>query len=280
MSFFSRAAILERLARTIEDGTAVLGAGCSVGLIAKCAESAGADLILVYSTGRSRLMGLPTWRTADSNDSTVSMADEILNVATKTPIVGGVDATDPRRIDLERLIHDFLGAGFSGLINFPTVGTLPDMRSRGQAVGFGFEREVELIRLAHAQDIFTMAYCASSVDALALAEAGADCIVTHSGPTAGGLVGYSYSGSFDDLVRSSQAIIDAAMSVRSDVICLLHGGLLSTPTEVGEALRRTTAVGFVGASSIERIPVEEAVIRVTSEFKALHVRRVERGRPD
>jgi len=274
-----RPAILERLSTTVASGRAVLGAGCSAGIIAKCAEGGGADLILVYSTGRSRLMGLPTWRLGNSNPSTLAMAAEILNVTGSIPVIGGAEACDPTRLDLERLLDEFVAAGFSGIINFPTLSNLPDMRRRGDAVGIGFDREVDMVRRARRRDLFTMAYVATPDDSRRMAAAGADCIVTHSGPTTGGLVGYRYDGSLSDLIRDTEQIIQAARAVSPDVVCLIHGGLLATPDEVQAALYQTSAVGFVGASSIERIPIERAVMATTRAFKALRVGRADASAP-
>jgi predicted TIM-barrel enzyme len=267
----NRSATLAKLREAVARGEAILGAGCSAGIVAKCAEIGGADLIVVYSTGRSRLMGLPTWRLGNSNPETLAMAREILNVVTSTPVIGGVEACDPTRLDLDSLLDDFVAAGFSGVINFPTLSNVPDMRRRGDAVGIGFAREVELIRRAREREIFTMAYVASPEDSRAMAAAGTDCIVSHSGPTAGGLVGYPQDGSIDEVFRSIECILTAARQENPDVICLVHGGPLATPADVNAALRETSGVGFVGASSIERIPIEDAVTRATRAFKALKV---------
>ncbi|MXY77413.1 MAG: phosphoenolpyruvate hydrolase family protein [Acidimicrobiia bacterium] len=264
-----REAILEALHRRIATGQAVLAAGCSAGIIARSAEEAGADLIVVYSTGRSRLMGLPTWRFGDSNQGTLEMSSEILNVVSDTPVIGGIEANDPTRRDLGRLLDRFEEAGFSGVINFPTLTNMPDQRRRAQMVGYGFGREVEAVRLARSRSMFTMAYVASADDAARMAAAGADCVVTHSGPTTGGRVGYSDDRSVEAVCAYAQSLIDAAVAANPDVIPLLHGGRLATPDDVREALPLTTAVGFVGASSIERIPVERAVRHTVRAFRNL-----------
>ncbi len=264
-----RQAILEGLHRRIATGKAVLAAGCSAGIIARSAEEAGTDLIVVYSTGKSRLMGLPTWRFGDSNLGTLEMAAEILNVVKSTPVIGGVEANDPTRKDLDALLDRFQAAGFDGVINFPTLTNMPDQRRRAEMVGYGFDREVDAISLARSRDLFTMAYVASAEDAAAMAAAGADVIVTHSGPTTGGTVGYEDDRSVESVCRQAQALIDAAVAENPDVIPLLHGGRLATPAEVRKALVLTSAVGFVGASSIERIPVERAIRAVVREFRDL-----------
>ena len=261
--------IIERLRRRIATGKALLAAGCSAGIIARSAEEAGADLIVVYSTGKSRLMGLPTWRFGDSNRGTIDMAHEILNVVKSTPVVGGVEANDPTRRDLGGLLDRFEVAGFSGVINFPTLTNMPDQRRRAEMVGYGFGREVDTVALARARDLFSMAYVASVEDSAAMAAAGADVIVTHSGPTAGGSVGYEDDRSVEAVCRQAQTLIDAAVAENPDVIPLLHGGRLATPSEVRRALVLTSAVGFVGASSIERIPVERAIRSTVREFREL-----------
>jgi predicted TIM-barrel enzyme len=268
----TRSEILEALRARIDSGKAVLASGCSAGIIARAAEAAETDLIVVYSTGRSRLMGLPTWRFGDSNLDTLGMAPEILNVVESTPVIGGIEANDPTRRDLDALLDLFEGAGFSGVINFPTLTNMPDQRRRAQMVGYGFRREIDVIGRARLRNLFTMAYVASPEDAAAMAAAGADCVVTHSGPTTGGSLGYEDERPVDAVCRLAQTMIDAAVAEKPDVIPLLHGGRLATPEDVRQALSRTTAVGFVGASSIERIPVERAVRETVEAFRELPTR--------
>ena len=268
----NRADILAALHERMSTGKAVLAAGCSAGIIARSAEEAGADLIVVYSTGRSRLMGLPTWRFGDSNHDTLAMSAEIFNVVESTPVVGGVEANDPTRRDLDQLLDRFESAGFSGVINFPTLTNMADQRRRARMVGYGFRREVDIIGRARSRGLFTMAYVASAEDAAAMAAAGADCVVTHSGPTTGGSLGYSDERAIEAVCRHAQSLIDAAVTENPDAIPLLHGGRLATPDDVREALLLTTAVGFVGASSIERIPVERAIRGAVQAFRELSTR--------
>jgi predicted TIM-barrel enzyme len=269
MSTFSRAEILVALARTVSRRVPILAAGSSCGLVAKCAADAGADLIVVYSTGRSRLMGLPTSRIGDSNASTLEMAAEISNVVTTVPIVGGVEAWDPLRLDLDRLLDGFQAAGFSGVINYPTISTMGETwRERRERVGLGFSREVEMIRLARRRDLFTMAYVATAEDAEQMARAGVDCLVPHVGATAGGLVGHETTESKESQVDALDKVISAAAGVRDDLIYLAHGGKLAEPGDLDSVYAQTRCVGFVGASSIERIPIERAVMEVVRQFKA------------
>ena len=268
MNTFTRHQVLGRLWASIASGVPVLAAGSSCGLVAKCAAQAGADLLVVYSTGLSRLKGLPTSRIGDSNAATLEMVEEITNVVSTVPIVGGVEAWDPTRLDLGRLLDRFRDAGFSGVINYPTIATMGDTwRDRRERVGLGFSREVELIRLARERDLFSMAYVATPDDARRMALAGVDCLVPHAGATAGGLVGHDTSRSKASEIRQLRDMIAGATAVRTDIISLAHGGKLAVPADLKEVYAQTCCVGFVGASSIERIPIERAVLDVVTQFK-------------
>ena len=268
-----RAEILERLQRTIASGTPILGAGASAGIVAKCAELAGADLLIVYSTGRSRLMGLPTTPLGDSNALTLEMFDEIANVAEQTPIIAGIEAIDPRHLRLDRLLDRFRAVGYDGMINFPTIANLPDRRRIREDVGLGFSREVELVKLAREQDYFTMVYAYSADDARAFAGAGADVIVAHAGWTTGGLVGATASArTLASAAAGVTAILRAALETNPSAIPMAHGGPFAEPEDTRTLYELTPAVGFVGASSIERIPIERAVMDAVSAFKKVPVR--------
>jgi predicted TIM-barrel enzyme len=271
---WQRRDILARLHQTVSRNEPVIAAGASAGIVAKCAELAGADLLVVYSTGRSRLMGLPTTPIGDSNTETLAMFEEIANVTRQTPIIGGIEAVDPRYLVLQRLLSRFRAAGFDGLINFPTIANLPDRRLIRDDVGLGFSREVELVELASAQDYFTMVYAYTPDDARAFASAGADVVVAHAGWTVGGLSGATSSArtirEAADLVTK---VLDAALTANPAVIPLAHGGPFSGPEETRQLYELTPAVGFVGASSIERIPIENAITSVVKEFKTIPVRR-------
>ncbi|MCQ4632632.1 phosphoenolpyruvate hydrolase family protein [Shinella sp. CPCC 100929] len=274
MRMFERTEILAAIAQQTAKGNAILAAGSSCGLVAKCAALGGADMLVVYSTGLSRLMGLPTSRIGDSNARTIEMAEEIRNVVSDIPVIGGIEAWDPVRLDLDRLLDKFWAAGYSGVINYPTISTMGDKwRDRRGRVGLGFEREVEMIRLARQKNIFTMAYVASADDAAAMTDAGADCIVPHVGATRGGLVGHDEGQAIQEAILKINKINDAARAVRSDVILLAHGGAVAEPEDTAEVYRHTGCVGFVGASSIERIPIERAVMAVAKAFKSVPVPR-------
>jgi len=274
MRMFDRNEILDRIAEQSVKGAAILVAGCSCGLVAKCAVLGGADMLVVYSTGLSRLMGLPTSRIGDSNARTIEMADEIRNVVSDVPVIGGVEAWDPVRLDLDRLLDKFWAAGYSGVINYPTISTMGDKwRDRRGRVGLGFEREVEMIATARKKGIFSMAYVASANDAADMAKAGADCIVSHVGATRGGLVGHDEGQTISEAIERINRINEAARAVRGDVILLAHGGAIAEPRDTEEVYRSTDCIGFVGASSIERIPIERAVKSAVEAFKAVPLNR-------
>jgi predicted TIM-barrel enzyme len=270
MKNFSRQQILERLAAETTAGRPILAAGTSCGLIAKCAALGGADLLIVYSTGKSRLMGLPTSRIGDSNSATLEMAAEIRNVVSDTPLIGGIEAWDPTRMNIEHLLDDFQEAGFSGIINYPTISTMGERwRKRRGKVGLGWEREVELIERANARGIFSMAYVASVQDAIDVSDKGIDCIVPHVGATSGGLVGHETVTKIDEEILSISQMIDSVKKKKNSPIFLCHGGKISSPEDTQKVYEKTNCVGFVGASSIERIPVERAVKKITEDFKAI-----------
>lgn len=274
MRMFERTEILSGIAGQIAERKAVLAAGSSCGLVAKCAVLGGADMLVVYSTGLSRLMGLPTSRIGDSNARTLELAAEIRNVVSSVPVIGGVEAWDPLRLDLDSLLDKFWAAGFSGVINYPTISTMGEKwRDRRGRVGLGFERELEMIATARKKNIFSLAYVASPEDAKAMANSGADCIVPHVGATRGGLVGHEEGQSIQEAIRRINEINAAAKAVRSDVILLCHGGAIAEPQDTVEVYRSTQCVGFVGASSIERIPIERAVKAAAEEFKAVPLPR-------
>jgi predicted TIM-barrel enzyme len=270
---FKREEIIERLNKTISENRPILGAGCSAGLIAKCAEIGGADLIIVYSTGKSRLMGLPTSTIGDSNAITLSMCEEIRNVVKGVPIIAGIEAVDPRKMALDELIEPFIQVGYSGIINFPTIALMGEERiAARESVGLGFTREVEMIRTAHQMGVFTMVYVFNPEQTRRMVEAHADCIVPHVFGTAGGLVGFKNTMTKENAAETVQEMIQVAKSINPQVICLAHGGPFENPKDTGYLYEHTDAKGFVGASSIERIPIEKAVTDVVKEFKSVSLK--------
>jgi predicted TIM-barrel enzyme len=276
---FTRTSILQRLRKSIAEGRPILGAGSSVGIVAKSAEAGGADLIIVYSTGRSRIWGLPTTMIGHSNPLTIDMFPEISNVVDDTPIIGGAEAVDPTYRRLPRLIKDFRDAGFDGLINFPTVGNRPDFSISRTHVGQGFDREVEMVKLAREQDYLTMTYVWNPEQARMMAAAGVDIQVPHVGWTVGGLSGAGDSAmSLEVGCENVQKMIDATWAENPDVICLAHGGPLATPDDTRVLYETTDAQGFVGASSLERIPIEMGIMNAAKGFKAQTLRASARKR--
>jgi len=289
-----RKEILSRLRKQVSESRPILGAGCSAGIMAKCAEIGGADLIIVYSTGRTRMMGLPTTMiTGTSNPVTLEMVDELTNVVKNTPIIAGIEANDIFYLDLEQSLKRFVDKGFSGVINFPTVGLYENLLEGGMALRkftealapgygvrhWGWSREVEMIKILHEWDIFTMSYVFTSPDAVAMVEAGVDVVCVHVGPTMGGLTGYAPMEDMDKLLSKAQDVMNAAKDARSDVICLIHGGPFYNPESTGVVYEKTDALGFVAASAIERIPVEKAVVTVCKDYKQLPMPRLQSQRP-
>lgn len=274
---FTRSEIIESLNETVLKKKPVIGAGASAGIIAKCAESGGADFIVAYSTGLSRLKGHPTtpYGDMDSNDVTLEMADELLQVVENTPVIGGAYASDPNTRDLEELIEKFLNAGYSGIINFPTVAMYGNKGSRWREMresqGFGWTREVKMMRKAHEMDVFTIAYVWSPEDARDMAEIPVDVVCPHAGGTAGGKAGYK-ADPIEESARHVQDIIKSVRDVNDDILCLGHGGPFANPKDTEYLYENTDASGFVGASAIERIPVEKAVEEQVKEFKSQNLK--------
>ena len=266
---FKREEVMSRLKENIAKKIPIVGAGSSCGLIAKCAEKGGADLIIVYSTGLSRLKGLPTTIIGDSNNITISMAEEILNVVQDTPVIAGIQSADPRYWDIGYLIDKFMAVGYSGLINFPTMGFFePDSlwRSLYESANMGMGREVEMFKVANKKNIFTMAYAFRIEEAVEMTKTGLDCLIVHVGGTAGGMTGFK-SVSFEKAGRLVNDMINAVRKINPDIICLTHGGPFDVPENLSYLYEHTRAQGLVGASSVERIPVEKAVVGAVKGFK-------------
>lgn len=270
----TRAEILGRLQAQVAAGRPVIGAGAGTGISAKSAEAGGCDLIVVYNSGRFRMAGhgslagmLPF---GDANGIVIELAAEVLPVVHKTPVLAGVCATDPFRL-MPVFLRDLRRLGFAGVQNFPTVG-LVDGRFRAnlEETGFGFAREVDMISQAHALDLLTCAYVFGAGQARAMAEAGADMVVAHMGLTTGGSIGAETAFSLDEAVAVVQRIADAARATSADVLVLCHGGPIAEPDDAAYVLQQTDGVaGFFGASSLERLPTERAIIEQTRRFKAI-----------
>lgn len=271
--------VRERLAAVLAAGSPVIGAGAGTGLSAKAAVHGGADLILVYNSGRFRMAGIGsnagTLPLGDANAMMMDMGErEILPVVTDVPVIAGVNGTDPTR-DMRRFLGGVLEVGFAGVINFPTMGIIDGRwRQSLEETGFSYSLEVDMVSLARELGLYTMAYTFTDEEVGRMAAAGADVIVAHLGTTVGGLIGADPANtvSLDDAVRRTQEMIDVARAENPEVIVLTHGGPLATPAEVRVVLERTTAQGFVGASTMERLPVERAIGDTVRAFKGVPLR--------
>lgn len=266
----SREEIVERLRAKAKAGRPIVGGGAGTGISAKCEEAGGIDLIVLYNSGRYRMAGRVSitglFAYGDANQIVMEMAQEVLPVVKHTPVLAGVNATDPFRL-MPVFLRQVKEAGFSGVQNFPTVGLFDGtMRANMEATGLGYDKEVEMIRLAHEMDLLTTPYCFNEEEAKAMAEVGADLIVAHMGLTTGGTIGAAVAMTLDEAIDLTRRIADAARSVRSDILVICHGGPFDEPKTVQEALRRMPEVnGFYGATSMERLPVERGI---TGQVKA------------
>ena len=277
---YSRSEVIERLRDTMGRGESVLAAGAGTGISAKFIEKGGADLIIVYNSGRYRMMGHGSiagmMGYGDANAVAMEIGEyEVLPVVNEIPVICGVHCTDPRR-RMWHWLQQVQGMGFSGMNNFPTHSIIDGgFRQQLEETGMGTDKEIATVALARKMDIFSIVYVASPEEAKAMAEAGADAIIAHVGCTVGGSIGVSEAAmTLEQAATTTQAIIDGGKSVRDDIIFLSHGGPISTPADAAFINEKTDAVGFVGASSLERMAVEESLTNLTKEFKAIPVKRV------
>jgi predicted TIM-barrel enzyme len=260
----------------ISDGKPIVGAGAGTGLSAKCAELGGADLIIIYNSGRYRMAGRGSiaglMPYGDANKIVVEMAAEVLPVVRNTPVIAGVCGTDPFR-QMPRFLKELKEIGFSGVQNFPTVGLFEGrIRANMEETGMGFDREVEMIRIAADMDFLTTPYAFTPEEAAAMAKAGADLVVAHVGTTLAGTIGAKDVMSLAEAVTQIQTMHDAAKSVKKDVIVICHGGPIAGPEDTQYVLDHTEGIaGFYGASSMERLPVEIAITENVRRFKTLRV---------
>ena len=267
---------LARLRAQVAAGRAVIGAGAGTGLSAKCAEAGGADLIIIYNSGRYRMAGRGSLAGlmpyGDANAIVVDMAREVLPVVKETPVLAGVCGTDPFRL-MDVFLDELKRLGFSGVQNFPTVGLFDGTFRRNlEETGMGFGLEVEMIRLAREQDLLTAPYAFTVDEAVALAEAGADVLVPHMGLTTGGTIGAETARTLADCVPLIQAMHDAAKTVNPDILVLCHGGPIAEPADAAYVIEHADGiVGFFGASSMERLPTETAMTENMRRFKAIPV---------
>ncbi|WP_223478325.1 phosphoenolpyruvate hydrolase family protein [Oricola indica] len=272
MSAIPRKTILDRFHAMIAKGEPIIGGGAGTGLSAKAEEAGGIDLIIIYNSGRYRMAGRGSaaglLAYGNANEIVKEMAVEVLPVVKKTPVLAGVNGTDPF-ILMPRFLAELKDMGFSGVQNFPTVGLFDGtMRQSFEETGMGFGLEVDMIAEAHAQDMLTTPYVFNPDEAIAMTKAGADIIVAHMGVTTGGTIGATSAKTLDQCVEEIDAIAAAARSVRKDVIMLCHGGPISMPDDAAYVLRNADRIdGFYGASSAERLPAERAIAEQIRAFK-------------
>ena len=272
-----RAEILDRLQEQLRRGLPIIGAGAGTGISGKCAEAGGADLIVIYNSGRFRMAGhsslsgmLPF---GDANAIVVDMAREVLPTVRRTPVLAGVCGTDPFRM-MEFFLPQLKAMGFQGVQNFPTVGLFDgQFRQSLEETGLGYGKEVEMIAIAHRLDLLTTPYVFNPEESIRMAQAGADVIVAHMGLTTKGMIGARTAKTIEQCATEVQAICDAAKSVRKDILVICHGGPISEPEDAAWIISNTKGIaGFFGASSIERLPTEKAITQQVKAFKAMDVK--------
>jgi predicted TIM-barrel enzyme len=274
-----RSACLKRWRASSAQGNLILGAGAGTGISAKCAETAGADLIIIYNSGRYRMAGRGSLAGlmpyGDANAIVVEMAREVLPIVHKTPVLAGVCGTDPFRV-MDRFLRELQQLGFSGVQNFPTVGLIDGhFRENLEETGMGYAQEVEMIGRAHELDLLTCPYVFNEDEAIAMAQAGADLLIAHMGLTTKGTIGAKTAITLDQSVARIQAIQKAAVSIHPEILVLCHGGPIAEPEDVQYVLSRTQGIcGFFGASSIERLPTERAITAQVSSFKNISIQNI------
>ena len=272
---YTRGEVVARLRASLDRGEPLIAAGAGTGLSAKLLEAGGIDLIIVSNSGRYRMAGHGStaglMAYGDANAVAMEIGEhEVLPVVKEVPVICGVHATDPRR----RMWHWLLqvkAMGFSGVNNFPTHCIVDgNFRQILEETGMSFDKEVEMVALASKMDLFSIVYVATPAEAAAMTTAGADVIIAHVGTTVGGMIGVTGAAcSLEEAAGRVQAVCDAARRVRDDVMCLSHGGPICTPADAAYINQHTDAVGFVGASSLERLAFESALPKLTREFKAI-----------
>jgi len=274
MPAIPRREILEKFRAMIAQGQPIIGGGAGTGLSAKAEEAGGIDLIIIYNSGRYRMAGRGSaaglLAYGNANEIVKEMAVEVLPVVKSTPVLAGVNGTDPFVL-MPQFLAELKTMGFSGVQNFPTIGLFDGrMRQSFEETGMGFGLEVDMIALAHELDLLTTPYVFNTDEAVAMTKAGADIVVAHMGVTTGGAIGATSAKSLDECVAEIDAIAAAARSVREDVIVLCHGGPIAMPEDARYVLERCEGChGFYGASSMERLPVEMAIRDQIRSFKAL-----------
>ena len=274
MPRFARRELLSKYAEMVRRRQPIIGGGAGTGLSAKCQEAAEIDLIVIYNSGRYRMAGRGSLSGllayGNANQIVMEMATEVLTVVKKTPVLAGINGTDPFCM-FDAFLNDIAALGFSGVQNFPTVGLIDGtFRQNLEETGMSYALEVEMIRLAHEKDLLTTPYVFDAQQAEAMGRAGADILVAHMGLTTGGAIGAETTLTLEACVRRIDAIAQAALDVRSDIIVLCHGGPIAEPADAAFVLGKARHChGFYGASSMERLPSEKAITSQTRDFKRL-----------
>jgi predicted TIM-barrel enzyme len=277
-ALIDRDTVRRRLRDRTAAGRVILGAGAGNGLSAKCLEAGGVDFIVVYNSGRYRMAGRGSLAGmmpyGDANAVVVDLGSEILPVVRDTPVIAGVCGTDPFRV-IPRFVDSLAAMGFSGVQNFPTVGLIDgNFRQNLEETGMGYASEVEMIAYAHGAGLLTTPYVFTPDEAVAMARAGADVLVAHVGLTTSGTIGARTAMSLQEAATAVQAMRDAAEDAVPGITVLCHGGPIAQPADVEYVLDHTEGIaGFVGASSIERLASERAIVDTTSEFSAIALRQ-------
>ncbi len=272
----SRSAILSRLNDKVKRRLPIIGAGAGTGLSAKCEEAGGVDLIVIYNSGRFRMAGRGSlaglMAYGNANEIVKDMAKEVLTAVKHTPVLAGVNGTDPFLLR-GHFLNELKALGFAGIQNFPTVGLIDGtFRANLEETGMSYQLEVETIAAAREMDMLTTPYVFNTDEARRMTEAGADVVVAHMGLTTGGNIGAETAKTLDDCVREVQAIADTCKGIRSDVLVLCHGGPIASPVDAQYILDRCQGVdGFYGASSMERLPTEKALTAEVKQFAALRL---------
>ena len=271
MAAESRTSILERLRKKIADGLPIIGGGAGTGISAKCEEAGGIDLIVIYNSGRYRMAGRGSLSGVlaygNANEIVKEMAYEVITAVQHTPVLAGVNGTDPFMLR-DHFLRELRDLGFAGIQNFPTVGLIDGLfRANLEETGMGYHLEVEMIAAAHEMDMLTTPYAFNIEEGQLMTEAGADIVVAHMGLTTKGTIGAHTAKTLDDCVEEVKAICNACKSIRGDVITLCHGGPIAEPEDASYILERVPEVdGFYGASSMERLPTEVAMTDQVKRF--------------
>ncbi len=274
----SRQEILARFRAQVAAGQPIIGGGAGTGITAKSAEAGGIDLLVIYNSGRFRMAGRGSLSGllayGDANAIVMEMANEVLPVVKHTPVLAGVNGTDPFRV-MPYFLKQVKEIGFAGVQNFPTVGLIDGVfRANLEETGMGYGPEIDMIRLAHELDLLTSPYVFDTDQAKAMAAAGADILVPHMGLTTSGTIGAQTALTLEQAAAKVQELADAAKSVNPDILCLCHGGPIANPEDAQYVLDHTEGiVGFYGASSIERFPTEVGIRKQTEDFKAITFKR-------